>query len=109
MYDSDLRGRAGYLSLDSNPTGNVAPVPILIWPEADGHGTTLRADGLTAEQLLDVARASVRPTGSGLPRRAAMRPRRPRKPQGDGEPDQGECVVRRVVRRVARRVAEALG
>lgn len=56
----EVRGRAGFLSLDSTQTGNLAPVPILIWPESDGHWVTLRADGLTAEQLLEVA-ARLRP------------------------------------------------
>lgn len=33
----------------------LAPVPTLIWPDSSGRWVTVRADGVTTEQLLDLA------------------------------------------------------
>lgn len=63
----EVRGHAGHLSLDSHAYVGPTPVPTLIWQEAAGHWVTLRADGMTTEQLLDVADRLTPVSGDWVP------------------------------------------
>ena len=51
-----VRGHDGFVSLDTNVyTGSATPVPTLIWQEGPGHWVTLRADGMSTDQLTALA------------------------------------------------------